>query len=87
MLISPGRGPRLAENLRLAGLADALDQVWVYRTRIRGEPLVSVLLGDFASYEEARAVLDGLAPAMRVSRPFIRNVADIRAGIVTAAEG
>jgi len=80
MHIGIDRGAGLEASLRQTGLGADLDRVWVYRTRIRGTGLLSVLLGEYSSQEEARRVLEGLPPALRQPRPFVRSVRDIRAG-------
>jgi septal ring-binding cell division protein DamX len=80
MHIGIDRGGGLEASLRHSGLGADLDRVWVYRTRIRGEGLLSVLLGEYPSQEDARRVLEGLPPALRQPRPFVRSVRDVRAG-------
>jgi septal ring-binding cell division protein DamX len=80
MHIGIDRGAGLEASLRQGGLGAELDRVWVYRTRIAGVELLSVLLGDFPSQEEARRVLEGLPSGLRQAKPFVRNLRDIRAG-------
>ncbi len=80
MHIGIDRGAGLEASLRQGGLGAELDRVWVYRTRIGGVELLSVLLGDFPSQEEARRVLEGLPPALRQAKPFVRALRDIRGG-------
>ena len=80
MHIGIDRGAGLEASLRQRGLGADLERVWVYRTRIGGNELLSVLLGDFPSQEEARRVLEGLPPALRQAKPFVRPLRDIRVG-------
>jgi type II secretory pathway predicted ATPase ExeA len=80
MHIGIDRGAGLEASLRQGGLGAELDRVWVYRTRIAGVELLSVLLGDYPSQEEARRVLEGLPPGLRQAKPFVRTLRDIRAG-------
>ncbi len=79
MLVNANRAGKLEENLRHGGLGTELDNIYVYRTRIRGTDLISILLGEYAAYGEARRRLKDLPPAMQRARPFIRNVSDIQA--------
>ncbi len=79
MLVSARRAAGLEENLRHGGLDAELENVYVYKTRIRGMNLISILLGEYAAYNEARRRLEGLTPALRRARPFIRNISDIQA--------
>lgn len=80
MHIGIDRGAGLEASLRQGGLGAELERVWVYRTRIAGVELLSVLLGDFPSQEEARRVLEGLPPALRQAKPFVRALRDVRGG-------
>jgi type II secretory pathway predicted ATPase ExeA/septal ring-binding cell division protein DamX len=80
MHIGVDRGAGLEASLRHGGLGADLDRVWVYPTRIRGTDLYSVLMGDYASQEEARRVLDGLPAELRKASPFVRSLRDVRAG-------
>jgi type II secretory pathway predicted ATPase ExeA/septal ring-binding cell division protein DamX len=87
MHIGIDRGTALEASLRQEGLAAEMDRVWVYRTRIRGEALLSVLVGDYASYEEARRALDGLPARLQQARPWVRNLRDIRGSAESGTGG
>jgi len=87
MHIGIDRGTALEASLRQEGLAAEMDRVWVYRTRIRGEELLSVLLGDYASYEDARRALEGLPARLQQARPWVRNLREIRGAAGPTAGG
>jgi septal ring-binding cell division protein DamX len=88
MHIGVDRGGGLEASLRQSGLEAQMDRVWVYRTRIRGESLLSVLLGEFASQEDARKAIEGLPARLQQARPFVRSVRDIRSsGLAQATPG
>ena len=80
MLIGIDRGAGLEASLRRGGLGADLERVWLYRTRIRGVELLSVLLGDFPNQDEARRALQELPPALRQAKPFVRSLREIRGG-------
>lgn len=88
MLISKERGPDLKKNLLEMGLQeDALGSIYAYHTQIRGEDLISILLGEFADFATAEAVLNTLPAALQASQPFIRNVRDIQGGRISQRLG
>ena len=80
MHIGIDRGAGLEASLRHGGLGADLERVWLYRTRIGGVELLSVLLGDFPSQDEARRALQELPPALRQAKPFVRPLREIRGG-------
>ena len=81
MHIGIDRGAGLEASLRHGGLGADLERVWLYRTRIGGVELLSVLLGDFSSQDEARRALQGLPAALRQAKPFVRPLREIRGGV------
>lgn len=88
MHIGVDRGGGLEASLRQSGLEAQMDRVWIYRTRIRGESLLSVLLGEFASQEDARRAIEGLPARLQQARPFVRSLKDIRSsGLAQATPG
>jgi len=55
----------------------AIDKVYIYRTRIRGDEWFGVLYDDYATFGEAQAALERLPPELKRYKPFIRNVRDV----------
>jgi type II secretory pathway predicted ATPase ExeA len=78
MHIAVDRGATLEASLRRGGLGGEMDRVWVYRTRIRGDDLLSVLLGEYPSYEDARRAVAALPAGLRQAKPFVRSLREIR---------
>jgi DamX protein len=87
MHIGIDRGAGLEASLRKGGLGGELERVWVYRTRIRGQELWSVLLGEYSSYEEARQVIQGLPRGLQAARPFVRPLGEVRGAAGIPGEG
>lgn len=58
-----------------------MDQIFVYRTRINGQPAWTVLYGSFPGRAEAAAALAHLPDSLRSNRPILRTLQGIRAEI------
>jgi MSHA biogenesis protein MshM len=56
-----------------------IQDLYIYRTTIRGSVWYAVLLGQYPSIQAAKAVLDGLPEGLKRHKPFVRNVRDISA--------
>ncbi|MCW8830089.1 MAG: SPOR domain-containing protein, partial [Gammaproteobacteria bacterium] len=55
-----------------------LDRVYIYETVIDGVDMYSVLYGDFATYQDAQTMLDGLPDSLKQSQPFLRRISALR---------
>lgn len=78
MMIRRDRGDLLGLNLVAAGIEHSLDRVYVYETQVNGSDVLSVLLDEFSSREDAKLALASLPAAARAGGPFVRNIRDIR---------
>ena len=58
-----------------------INKVFVYRTRAKQKPWLTVLYGSFNSYRAAREALDKLPESLKGNGPFLRTVAGIRGEI------
>jgi MSHA biogenesis protein MshM len=54
-----------------------LDEVYVFRTQVRGKPFMSVMYGSYASREEALQATQKLPRWLRTNRPQLRTVGGI----------
>jgi MSHA biogenesis protein MshM len=54
-----------------------LDEVYVFRTQVRGKPFMSVMYGSYASREEALVAAQKLPRWLRTNRPQLRTVGGI----------
>lgn len=58
-----------------------MDQVFVYRTKINGQPAWTVLYGSFSGRAEAAAALAHLPESLKANRPILRTLQGVRAEI------
>lgn len=58
-----------------------MDQIFVYRTRIKGQSAWTVLYGSFPGRVEAVAALARLPESLKANRPILRTLQGIRAEI------
>ncbi len=58
-----------------------MDQIFVYRTKINGQPAWSVLYGSFSGRAEAAAALAQLPESLKANRPILRTLQGVRAEI------
>ncbi len=72
---------QLRHHLGKIGRAIEMDQIFVYRTKIKGQPAWTVLYGSFASSAEAAAALEKLPETLKGYRPYLRTVQGVRAEI------
>lgn len=71
------RGP-LQRLLRDPALAGHLQQVYLAPTQVSGSRRWSVLYGDYAGFNEARAALDSLPRALRGQGPYLRSLSAVK---------
>ena len=55
-----------------------INKVFVYRTRAKQKPWLTVLYGSFISYRAAQEALDKLPESLKGNRPFLRTVSGVR---------
>ncbi len=72
---------QLKEHLNALSKFVEINKVFVYRTKAKQKPSITVLYGSFTSPREAREALDKLPQSLRVNRPILRTVQGIRAEI------
>jgi MSHA biogenesis protein MshM len=72
---------QLKEHLNALSKSVEINKVFVYRTKARQKPSITVLYGSFTSPREAREALDKLPLSLRANQPILRTVQGIRAEI------
>ena len=72
---------QLKEHLNALSKFVEINKVFVYRTKAKQKPSITVLYGSFTSPREAREALDKLPQSLRVNQPILRTVQGIRAEI------
>lgn len=70
----------LVERL-LAGneVREHLDRVYVYRSEVRGNPMLSVLYGSYDSFAAASEAVRGLQSVLPGHQPYVRTVRKVLA--------
>lgn len=56
---------------------NALERLHFVRTNIRGNPMLKVLYGEYASYIEAHKALQALPASLQQHQPYIRNIGNV----------
>lgn len=54
-----------------------LDNIYVYRTEVKGRPFLNVLYGSFANKQDAKQALQGLPEIIKKHQPQVRTVAGV----------
>jgi len=72
---------QLRRHLVKIGRAIEMDQIFVYRTKVNGQPAWTVLYGSFATRAEAAAALEKLPESLKSYHPYLRTVQGVRAEI------
>jgi MSHA biogenesis protein MshM len=72
---------QLKDHLNALSKSVEINKVFVYRTKARQKPSITVLYGSFTSPREAREALDKLPSSLRGNQPILRTVQGIRAEI------
>ncbi len=75
----------LRAHLRLIAKYIDTERIFVYRTRTGIGPTLTVLVGSYATRNEALAALDGLPEELKLNRPYLRTVRGVRAEIEATA--
>jgi septal ring-binding cell division protein DamX len=72
---------QLKDHLNALSKFVEINKVFVYRTKAKQKPSITVLYGSFTSPREAREALDKLPQSLRANQPILRTVQGIRAEI------
>ena len=72
---------QLKDLLNSMGKFVEINKVFVYRTKARQKPSLTVLYGSFSNSRDAREALDKLPESLRANQPILRTVQGIRAEI------
>lgn len=72
---------QLRDHLGKIGREIEVEQVFVYRTKVNGQPAWTVLYGSFPSRAKTAAAIEALPESLKLYRPYLRTVRGIRAEI------
>lgn len=72
---------QLKNNLNVLSNYVEINKVFVYRTRAKQKPSITVLYGSFSNDRAAREALASLPPFLKKDRPLLRTVNGVRAEI------
>ncbi len=76
-LMGVPEGPELKNDLELLSQKIELDEIYVYRTQVSGQPYLSVLYGSFDNRADALAALKELPEEIRRNKPQLRTVSGV----------
>lgn len=76
-LMGVPEGLELENDLALLSQKIELDEIYVYRTQVSGQPYLSVLYGSFDNRTDASAALKGLPEELRRNKPQLRTVSGV----------
>ncbi|MFV1922619.1 MAG: AAA family ATPase [Methylotenera sp.] len=76
-LMGVPEGPELRNDLELLSQKIELDEIYVYRTQVNGQPYLSVLYGSFDNRADALVALNGLPEEIRRNKPQLRTVSGV----------
>lgn len=71
--------PQLERLLTGNGVCNRLDSVYVYRTEVRGNPMLSVLYGNYDNFAAASEAVRGLQTVLPGYQPYVRTVRKVLA--------
>jgi len=69
--------PQLKADLELLSQKVALDNLYVYRTQVKGEPFLNILYGSFYDRQAALQALRQLPPEIKRNKPQLRTIAGV----------
>lgn len=72
---------QLRHHLRKISHEIEMEQIFVYRSKVNGQPAWTVLYGGFPDRAKTAAALDALPDSLKVYRPYLRTVQGVRAEI------
>ncbi|MBK8162578.1 MAG: AAA family ATPase [Gammaproteobacteria bacterium] len=70
--------PQIDRLLSGGEVRDRLDHVYIYRSEVRGNPMLSVLYGSYDSFAAASEAVRGLQSALPGFLPYVRTVRKVR---------
>lgn len=76
-LMGSANDAQLRAQLKLLAGKVGTDNLYAYRTEVKGAPFTTVLYGSYHNRQEAAAALKNLPPALRAYRPHLRTVGGI----------
>jgi MSHA biogenesis protein MshM len=76
-LMGVPEGPELKNDLEVLSQKIELDEIYVYRTQVNGQPYLSVLYGSFDNRAGALAALKELPEEIRRNKPQLRTVSGV----------
>ncbi|MCF6282430.1 MAG: AAA family ATPase [Candidatus Polarisedimenticolaceae bacterium] len=79
MLAEAAGERRVVRFLQQQSSQQWIDQLYVHRVNVRGQEMLGVLYGEYASYSAAEAVLKQLPSGLARYRPYLRNLRQIQA--------
>ncbi|HSR02815.1 MAG TPA: AAA family ATPase [Methylophilaceae bacterium] len=76
-LMGAPEGPELVDDLEKLSQKIELDEIYVYRTQVSGQPYLSVLYGSFDNRVTALSALKGLPEEIRRNKPQLRTISGV----------
>jgi septal ring-binding cell division protein DamX len=77
-LLGTAHEEQLRDHLRILSKYIETNSIFVYRTRARGKPSLTVLYGAYGDRQAAQAALAELPPALKAYGPILRTVEGVR---------
>jgi MSHA biogenesis protein MshM len=89
MAVVPGNARELEAFLTRASKLTGLDNIYVYETRIKGQPKngFAVVYGSYPSRDKVRDAIDHFPPEIRTYLPYLRTVDGIRRELASRETG
>lgn len=76
-LMGAGSDDNLRQQLKMLATQFALDDIYVFRTKVGDKPYTSVLYGSYANRQQAAQAMQKLPDALRDNEPQLRTVGGI----------
>lgn len=76
-IMGGGESPQFKADLELLSQKVALDNLYVYRTQVKGQPFLNVLYGSFIDRQTASDFLRDLPAEIKRNRPQLRTIAGV----------
>ena len=80
-LMSANNPEQLRQQLRKIGQMIEMERLFVYRTKVNGQPAWTVLYGGFSTRAEAAGALERLPSSLKAYHPYLRTVQGVRGEI------
>ncbi|MDD5404388.1 MAG: AAA family ATPase [Sulfuricella sp.] len=72
---------QLRNHLKKISHEIEMEKIFVYRSKVNGQPAWTVLYGSFPGREKTAEAMDALPESLKVYRPYLRTVQGVRAEI------